>query len=124
MSTSITEDNDWKRVDFHRSIEFFVIGDKVLGRTTLALLHLDGCGGVGVFSREPQWFSTRESPPIFHDVFASERLFLTVTAELRPELGGRLSLFSRDMLLGLTVAMLPVGSISGKNGLLSGDLSC
>ena len=93
-----------------------MIGDKVLGRTTLALLHLDGSGGVGVFSRD--------SPPILQGVLASERLFLTVTAELRPELSGRLSLFSLDMLLGLTVAMLPVGSISGKNGLLSGDLPC
>ena len=100
-----------------------MIGDKILGRTTLALLHLDGCDGIGVFSGESQWFTSRDSPPICHGILASERLFLTVTVELHPELSGRLSLFSRDMLLGRTVAMLPVGSIAGKNSLLSRDLS-
>ncbi len=56
----------------------------------------------------------------------SLKLFLTVTAELRPELVGRLccSLFRRVLLLGRLVAMLPVGSISGRNGFRSGFSSC
>lgn len=104
------------------------MGDNVLGRGPLADLALLGWTGVGVVRSLDSALSDR--------ALISTRLFLTVTAELRPELDG-LSLLGVDAYSGLlvalsglfgncsgrAVAMLPVGSIFGKKGLRSGDRS-